>query len=244
MKKLALTIFLMSFNALSSPIFSEFECGKYDEGKALELDPDKSYFDDPIRRGPLPKKVQDSEIYEFHQHFELNERQLLIVSNPVIAADANAPLAYTMTFYRDRWKYASAPEGHLTIQDVIPHVIYRTPFGVLAGDNRGEFGGELVFFDLENKVSILADLNVEDIYKFPFGYVITEGISHMSSDRGNLYIITFSKSNPVINKLYGLIGAPIASYKTKPNELLIKSKGGYQLLDDAGKLSRVVCSKL
>ena len=84
-------------------------------------------------------------------------------------------------------------------------------------------------------------MNVEDIYEFKFGYAVTEGLSHMSSNNGMLYLVTFLNKKPHLSKLFGLIGAPESSLKLANGDLLINSREGSQILKSDGSLVRVSC---
>lgn len=234
---LLLTLFPLLISA-SEP-FHVINCPEFDEELAKQLEPNKQYFNDNVRVRINIEPATDEEIYQFLKQFELSQRQIKLTNNKQLAADIGAPLVYTMQYHRD--KYFGRP-NHITTHHVPANVVYRTPHGILAGQSRGEFGGELVFIDNNDDVTILQDINVEDIYQFDFGYVVTSGLNHMTSDQGMTYLVTFLNDQPHITKFIGLIGAPKTSLKLKNGDLLINSKAGDQVLRKDGSLIRVNCS--
>ena len=155
-----------------------------------------------------------------------------------MAREIGAPIVYSMEYYREKY---FGQRNHITIHHVPAAVTYETPFGYLAGDSQGEFGGELVFIGNSGEAELVKDMNVEDIYKFNFGYVVTAGLSHITNDAGSLYLITFLNRKPQITKLFGFIGAPQSSLKMSNGDLLINSRNGSQILKSDGSLIRVLC---
>ncbi|EKE75655.1 hypothetical protein [Gallaecimonas xiamenensis] len=129
--------------------------------------------------------------------------------------------------------------------DITPHVTYRIGNALLTGSNFGEFGGELMLLKDNGETRRLAQLNVEDIYRMPFGMVVTSGLAHMSSNAGQIYLI-----NPdfTLTLLYALTGMPRSSYLLPEGDLLINSyvsgtdqKLNHQVLTKDGLLRRVSC---
>lgn len=231
-------LFILSFNAHSNSYYEEIQCPDFDESTAVQLEPEKSYFKDKVRNRATLEEISDDEILEFHKQFEMYERQTQLSFNKELASRIGAKVVYRMKYYRE--KYRSA-ENFMTTHDIVAPVVFETPHGFLAGDSRGEFGGELVFINKGGEVKILKDMNVEDIYKFSFGYVVTEGLSHMMSNSGSIYLVHFVQGQPEITKLHGLIGAPKSSLKLLSGDLLINTDHGSQLLKRDGSLIRVRC---
>lgn len=231
-------VFLITLNAHSNSYYEEIHCPDFDESTAIQLEPEKSYFKDKVRTRATVEKVSDEQLIEFHKQFEVHERPIELSLNKELASQVGAKVVYTMRYYRE--KYRSA-KNHITTHDIVAPIAFETSHGYLAGDSRGEFGGELVFVDKSGGVEILKDMNVEDIYKFSFGYVITEGLSHMMSNNGSIYLVHFAQGQPEITKLHGLIGAPKSSLKLLSGDLLINTAHGSQLLKRDGSLIRVKC---
>ena len=214
-------------------------CPPFEPALARQLEPNKYYFNDTVRVRVEHETANHEQLAEFARQFAIDERPLKFSKNEIMAKEIGAPVVYTMQYYRD--KYFGRPD-HLTTHHVPAQVAYETPFGFLAGESRGEFGGELVFISSSGDVELIADMNLEDIYQFEFGYVITEGLSHMQSDKGTLWLVTFKDGKPKLTELFGLLGAPRSSVKLSNGELLINSKTGSQLLTKSGSLQRVRCS--
>jgi hypothetical protein len=236
--KYFVSLFLFSFSAMASVPHMEIECPEFDPKVALELEPSKKYFSDSVRSRVIWEKASNDELIKFAQQFEINQVQIQLSNNSILAKKIGAPIVYSMKYYRAKY---FGRENHLTTHHVPAEVTFKTPQGYLAGDSRGEFGGELVFVDLAGNVSILQNMNVKDIYKLNFGYVITEGLSHMSSDNGMVYLVTFKQNKPEVSKLFGLLGSPKSSLKMKSGDLLIHSREGSQLLKSDGSFIRVQC---
>ncbi|BFT29525.1 hypothetical protein D210916BOD24_07010 [Alteromonas sp. D210916BOD_24] len=228
----------MTFYAHPNSYYEEIQCPDFDESTAIQLEPEKSYFKDKVRARVTIEKVSDDQLLEFHKQFKMHERPIELSLNKELASRLGAKVVYRMKYYRE--KYQSA-KNHITTHDIVAPVVFETPHGFLAGDSRGEFGGELVFVNRSGKVNILKDMNVEDIYKFSFGYVVTEGLSHMMSNSGTIYLVHFVQGQPEISKLHGLIGAPKSSLKLLSGDLLINTDHGSQLLKRDGSLIRVRC---
>ncbi|RTE86960.1 hypothetical protein [Aliidiomarina sp. B3213] len=231
---------LLLSSLLSAPPepIAQMECPEFVEEVALELEPNKQYFRDTVRARVERREVSDAELFNFFKQFGENERKIKLASNELLANEIGAPIVYSMEYYQEKY---FGLENHLTIHHVPAAVTYQTPFGHLAGDSQGEFGGELVFVNNSGVVELIQDMNVEDIYKFDFGYVVTAGLRHMGSDRGTLYLVTFLDGEPQITTLFGLIGAPETSLKLSNGDLLINSRDGSQVLRTDGSLERVSC---
>jgi len=238
--KYLIILAVFSFNLIADEPIKSFECGKYNQNLAKQLDPEKSYFKDSEHRHAVRTEAENSKLYEFIKNFRYDEEQLKIEINYKLANKIGAYVAFDFTFIDQ--KYGDA-KSYLYEQQVVPHIQYKIPNGFLTGSNRGEFGGELLFFNKNFKTIKIANMNVEDIYKFDFGYIVTSGLAHMSSNFGSIYLVTFKNEAPKLTKLFALIAAPIVSWKINDKELLIKSgKIGSQILNKDGLLQRVHCT--
>jgi hypothetical protein len=127
--------------------------------------------------------------------------------------------------------------------DTLPKVALRVPLGWLVGSSRGEWGGEAVFLSSDRKItSLLIRDNIEDIYKISAGYIITAGLSHLSLNSGDVYLVTFSVDNkPDAKRLFSLPGTPTSSWELSPNHILINTENASFLLDSNLSLRRVTC---
>lgn len=230
----------MTSAAQASDIISTIACPEYDETTAIQLEPEKSYFHDTERYRNEILDASETDIKAFIAPFAMDERPVQLGLNDTLASQLGAKVVYSMTTAQRQY---DTNKIELVRRDIPAPVVYNTPYGYLAGDSRGEFGGELVFVDHKGQVSIIASINLEDIYRFSFGYVVTEGLAHLSFDTGMLHLITFNEGKPEIAPLYGLLGSPQASQKLMNGDLLIKSRMGEQLLRTDGSLIRVHCEE-
>ena len=171
MKYLFSLLFCSFFSIASEPIV-QITCPEYDEELALKLEPNKKYFRDTVRARVESKERSDAEIFSFIKQFGENERRIKLTSNELLAKEIGAPIVYSMEYYQEKY---FGRKNHLTTHHVPAAVTYKVPLGYLAGDSQGEFGGEVVFVSNSGEVELIQDMNVEDIYKFDFGYVVTAG---------------------------------------------------------------------
>lgn len=190
--RLLLLLLFMSVYSHSNSYYEEVSCPAFDESTAIQIEPEKGYFKDEVRHRTVVERVSEEQLLYFHKQFEMHERPIQLSLNKELANQLGVKVVYRMKYYRE--KYRSA-KNHITTHDIVAPVVFETPHGLLAGDSRGEFGGELVFIDKTGEVQILKDMNVEDIYKFSFGYVVTEGLSHMMSNNGSIYLVQFVEEN-------------------------------------------------
>jgi hypothetical protein len=234
-----LSLFLITISSNATAPYIKMTCPEFDQSHALKLEPDKKYFNDSVRVRVDSKESTLKELEEFHQQFKSTQRPILLSNNESLAKKIGAPIVYSMTYHRAKY---FGQKTHLTTHHVPAAVAFKTPQGYLAGDSRGEFGGELVFIDHEDNVNILQDINIEDIYKFGFGYVITAGLAHKQRNNGAIYLVTFNKNKPEISKLFNLLGAPKSSIKLPNGNLFINSQNGSELLKSDGSLYRIHCT--
>ncbi len=125
---------------------------------------------------------------------------------------------------------------HYTIQ---PGVTVDFGNKILAGSNRGEFGGELVLIDENNQIIIIGDINVQNIHVMQFGAVVVSGLAHGSQNFGAIH---FVNENFKLEKIFGLTGMPVSSWFLENGDLLINSyPDSVQVLTKVGFLMRVQC---
>jgi hypothetical protein len=119
--------------------------------------------------------------------------------------------------------------------DVIPSYRLDAFDGQLMGDDRGEFGGELMFRDRQGSTRLLMKRNVHGIFQMPFGVVVFTGLAHMRSNVGGTYLVTASpESIPVVAPFRTLQGAPEEVVRTLSGELAFKVLNGRFKRDGAG----------
>lgn len=224
MKYSIVILFLYSFS-LSANIFEDISCGEYD----ASIYPNKTQF-----KGSVGREISEIGIEEF-----FNEVDKIDPAEPqwLFSLADRKTGKYKKSFPR---KSPNNDSGvvieHQTIQ---PHLIYRVGDNILAGSNNGEFGGSLVLIDKNNKVTLIEEMNVEDIYEMLFGLVITSGLAHMSWNYGDIHLVN---KNFKLEKLYSLVGMPQSSWLLGNGDLLINSyPSGSQVLTKSGYMKRVQC---
>ncbi|MCA0393078.1 MAG: hypothetical protein LCH70_02975 [Proteobacteria bacterium] len=126
-----------------------------------------------------------------------------------------------------------------------PNVALWTPHGRLLGSDRGEFGGELVLSRNDNRSEpdpeiILRD-NIEDLFVMPYGIVVTAGLAHMGYDKGAVYLLSFSGSQPTAKKIYDLPSSIVSSWQTKDQNILINTRSGSYLIKSPTEIISIRC---
>lgn len=125
----------------------------------------------------------------------------------------------------------------------VPDLALRVKNGWLAGSNRGEWGGELVYIADNGASTIILDENIEDIYKLGDRYVAVTGLSHLGSNNGMIYHLIHDDTGQWrAEEWLKLPGAPHSSWFVETGELLINTSGGGSLLlSKHGLLSMATC---
>jgi hypothetical protein len=109
-----------------------------------------------------------------------------------------------------------------TIAHVTPTYRLKAFGGELMGDERGEFGGELMFRDQHGVVHRLLKDNVHGIFQMSFGIVVFTGLAHLSLNSGNIYLVTASPGGVVAGLFRELPGAPDQVVRDSSGDLHFK----------------------
>lgn len=125
----------------------------------------------------------------------------------------------------------------------IPAMALRVADGWIAGSNRGEWGGELVFISDSGTQQIIADTNVEDVYLLGDRLVAVTGLAHLGMNDGMLLQIIRSESGIWTSTPWrSLPGAPQSSMLVETGELLVNVfNGGSVLISDDGGMRMLPC---
>ena len=195
-----------------------------------------------------PEGVQDAAKLYGGDEADARELQRLRYDSEVVsygAADEDAQRAATPA--------GKTPIVNVTADNIVEHrqririvpaVALPVPGGWLAGGNRGEWGGELMFLPATGTPVKLWDGNVEDIYRFGDGWVATVGIAHMSLNEGEvLKIARDAGGRWSATPWRTLPGAPFRSWPLPGGELLIDVyDGGTLLLSPDGRFRMASCA--
>jgi hypothetical protein len=118
-----------------------------------------------------------------------------------------------------------------TLMDQMPAFALRIAGGWLAGSDRGEWGGELVFIGDDGARAILLEKNIEDVHLLGERYVAVTGIANLIGNRGMLFgVDRRSNDQWSVAPWRSLPGAPISSWPVETGELLIDVAGGGSIL--------------
>ncbi|MEN6426809.1 MAG: HEAT repeat domain-containing protein [Phycisphaerales bacterium] len=96
--------------------------------------------------------------------------------------------------------------------EIVPNVGIVVDGGYLIGSDQGEFGGDLLFVDLQGKRTRVLRANVHGIHRMTCGIIVVTGVNHLSTNVGTLFKV--SKGTDGVwqaNRWKELPSAPIAS---------------------------------
>lgn len=126
-----------------------------------------------------------------------------------------------------------------------PSAALRVDGGWLAGADRGEWGGELVWLGDDGLRQTIRDGNIEDIHRLGDRIVAVSGLAHMSMNEGNLLIVErMADGHWRTSQWRALPGAPRASWLTPEGELLVNTyRGGALLVDANGRMRMAPCAE-
>lgn len=223
MKYFTIIAILLSFNSFAN-LFEQINCGSYEPTKY----PNKTVF-----KGYVTSKVTENGVKEFLETAQNDSKQRLWKLELLDRATGK----YKKSFPR------SSPysDGQTAIEHQIiqPEIVINLGKKFITGSNNGEFGGELLLIDENDKITLIGRMNVEDIYEMPFGIVVTSGLAHLSWNYGDIHLIN---SDFGVEKLYSLVGMPESSWQLESGDLLINSyPSGSQVLTKNGFMKRVQC---
>lgn len=149
---------------------------------------------------------------------------------------------------------AADPDGIIVVNDQnivehrqeikqVPSVALRVDGGWLAGSNRGEWGGELVYIADNGKSTQLLDTNIEDIYQLGDRYIATAGLAHLFMNDGMIYQLMQTENGAWQAKEWLMLpGAPETSWLVETGEILINTNdGGSILLAKNGTMRMAEC---
>ncbi|MDK9684373.1 HEAT repeat domain-containing protein [Pseudoalteromonas shioyasakiensis] len=146
------------------------------------------------------------------------------------------PMCSNKEFYQFYSDYCSSDESIL-----VPAIAAKYGENWLIGDNRGEWGGELVVFQSGRLTDTLLTENIEDVYVVgEFAYVIT-GLAHMSLNNGLIYKLQKTNAGYFIQPFYRLPGAPRTSWKISDDSILINTVSGAVIFNPSDGLKMANC---
>lgn len=124
----------------------------------------------------------------------------------------------------------------------IPHVALKHELGWLAGTDKGEWVGEVVFIDKNKHTHFILKDNVEDIYNLGDRYFVVAGTSHLGLSDGSVYELFLKGNGWDFKKIHSLPDTPFSSWIVESGEVLINTYAGNILLSPEGVLSMAECA--
>lgn len=126
----------------------------------------------------------------------------------------------TVVKERGRVKYQTPIEQ-------VPDVALRMENGWLAGSDRGEWGGELVFVADDGQRPYVLEDNVDDLFMLGEKTIAVTGLSHLGIHYGCVYEIKPTESGQWVAEPWrALPGAPRSCGKLPSGEIFISTSGG------------------
>lgn len=140
---------------------------------------------------------------------------------------ARAPVPQSPASYQIELRSVDADGMHLHANVYAPYQL--SAFGgELMGDDRGEWGGELMFRDAQGGVHKVLGKNVHGIYVMPFGVAVFTGLAHMGMNSGEVYLVSLAKDgSAVATPFRTLAGAPMEMVRAVSGELVFKVPSGH-----------------
>lgn len=125
----------------------------------------------------------------------------------------------------------------------VPTVALRTKGGWLAGSDRGEWGGELVYIPDNAKAFKILDENIENIYQFGGQYIVITGLAHLMTNEGLVYKLFRDEAGVWHAEVWRVLpGAPRSSGLVETGEIVIHTvDGGSILLSKNGSMRMATC---
>ena len=166
--------------------------------------------------------------------------------SPTKLLERNAKEQLTeLSFKYDVLKYRENND-ETRIIDIVPDIAFPVKNGWLLSVHFDRMNGSALVFKKNNgEIQTIIDDYIEDIYKFPYGYVVTAGYSHTGHSSGSIYLVTKKSAAYVAEKIHGLIAKPITSWLTSNGELLINHRdNASSVFTPSGNLYRVSCTNL
>lgn len=136
----------------------------------------------------------------------------------------------------------SLPEAGLLIENVTaaPKFGLTVDGGVLAGTNRGEWGGELVLLRPDAGQQLLLEKNVAGIHRLGAHVVVVTGLAHLGLREGALYRVAPGADGRLKATMWRVLpGAPARSAVLPDGRLFVSCTGGDVMVDEAGTISLV-----
>ncbi len=147
------------------------------------------------------------------------------------------PMCSDSRYEEDYREFCFSDESFIT-----PSVAVKFSESWITGDDRGEWGGELIAFSNNKPTKTLLNENIEDIYVLgDYAYVIT-GLAHMIFNNGLIYRLENTESGYLIQPLYRLPGAPMSSWKISNNSILINTMSGSVIFNPEQGLKMSTCA--
>ncbi len=132
---------------------------------------------------------------------------------------------------------------HRTPTKQVPGVALRVEGGWVAGSNRGEWGGELMFLGDDGVRYKVLDENIEGIHRLGQRVVITTGLAHLSMNQGAVYDLTRDASGKWRASIWRVLpSAPAKSFLVEPTALFVRSiGGGAVVIESDGRMRMARC---
>lgn len=132
--------------------------------------------------------------------------------------------------YQHDFYYGQVP-GRSKIVREVPTVALRVDGGWLAGSDRGEWGGELMFLRDDGQQQLVLSDNVFDVFRFGERIVVITGLAHMGINDGEIHSLSPGPSGVWKASLWRVLPlAPQNARRVGDGLLRIEMYGGDSIL--------------
>ncbi len=125
-----------------------------------------------------------------------------------------------------------------------PRVVARAGAGVLLGFNRGEWGGALLWYSDDGSVrQTLMMENVVDVVGIDGAFLVFTGLAHLSSERGNAFVLEDAGGRFRVARSVDLKSAPDAVARDTDGTVLVATGRGLVRVTPKLRIERILDAK-
>ncbi|AKS41583.1 HEAT repeat domain-containing protein [Wenzhouxiangella marina] len=190
------------------------------------------------------------DVYDWAIDFNSNEAIGSEIEPCDLWPDSETAIIKTPFIAKDPHDIVKVPGLHLEIRNhpedqlerpVAPRFVVPVEGGWLGGSDRGEWGGELVYFDENGDQKILLWAGVRFIHRFGSAFI---ALVQEYSDHGAVFRLSRNSRGHWVARFWrGLPGRPRWSWQEDSGDLIIHTSAGRIGLDEAGRMRMANCEE-
>ena len=155
MKYFTIIALILSFNSFAN-VFEKINCASYEPTK---------YLNKTVLKGTVKSEVTEVGVKEFLESTQNDSKPRIWKLELLDRATGK----YKKSFPRS--SPYSDEKTAIEHQIIQPHVVINLGEKSITGSNNGEFGGELLLIDENDKITLIERMNVKDIFEAVASYV-------------------------------------------------------------------------